>query len=68
MERVFFVKNGDLQEVNNLLQKGGRIKMIQPVAETVAAYGYHATGGMCNVEEHGNYKGTVYAYVVVEFN
>ena len=68
MERIFWVKNGDLGEVNNLLQKGGQVKMIKAVSETISAYGYHATAGMMNDEKHGNYIGDIYAYVVVEFD
>lgn len=67
MERVFFVRNGDLQEINSFLQKGGRIKMIQPVAEIVSAYAYPATESY-SPEKNGSYTGAVYAYVVVEFN
>ena len=34
MERVFWVKNGELETVNEWLQQGGRVKMIKPVSET----------------------------------
>ena len=75
MERVFWVKNGDLEEVNHWLQKGGKIKMIQAVSETIAAYGYRGYDGdkesissrWSNSETHGNYVGDIYAYVVIEF-
>ena len=67
MQRVFFVKNGELSHVNDLLQKGAKIKMIQPVSETIAAYGYSANE-WCNDEKHGSYVGDIYAYVVVEFD
>ena len=65
MERVFFVKNGELSAVNNLLQKGARIKSITPVAEPIAAYGYAA--GM-PAENNGYYVADIYAYIVVEFD
>ena len=73
MERVFWVKNGELEEVNHWLQKGGKIKLIQPVSETIAAYGYHAfdrsnTTLKDHEEAHGYYVGDVFAYIVVEFN
>ena len=67
MERIFWVKNGDLSEVNNWLQKGGRVKMIKAVSETISAYGY-ANGRDLIVSENGNYVGDIYAYVVVEFD
>ena len=67
MERIFFVKNGDLREINEWLQKGGRVKFVQPVTESVSAYGYTACE-MCCSEQQGSYKGDIYAYVVVEFN
>lgn len=66
MERIFWVKNGDLEEVNDWLQKGGRVKAIHAVSETISAYGY--AGGDTYVDEKGNYVGDIYAYVVVEFN
>lgn len=33
MEKVFWVENGDLNEVNSWLQKGGKVKMIVAVPE-----------------------------------
>lgn len=33
MEKIFWVKNGDLDEVNSWLQKGGKVKMIVAVPE-----------------------------------
>ena len=72
MEKIFFVKNGELSEVNTWLQKGGRIKSIQPVAESISAYGYaafEAEGASCyNKEKSGSYVGDIFAYVVVEFD
>lgn len=72
MERIFWIKNGELGEVNNWLQKGGRVKMIQAVSETISSYGYHAINSSIsyneNEEKHGNYVGDIYAYVVVEFD
>lgn len=66
MERVFFIKNGDLKAVNELLQKGGKIKIIQPVSEGIAAYGY--AGGEIGLANEGSYVSDIYAYIVVEFN
>lgn len=37
MEKVFFVRYGDLEKVNEALAKGGKIKMISAVGEQVAA-------------------------------
>ena len=34
MEKVFFVKNGNLDKVNEALARGGKVKMIQAVADS----------------------------------
>ena len=59
MEQVFFVRNGDLSEVNRWLQKGGRVKFIQALAETVHNGSREYTS---------DNKGDIYAYIVVEFD
>ena len=33
MEKIFFVKDDDLKEVNESLAKGGKVKMISTIAE-----------------------------------
>lgn len=55
MEKIFFVVNNNLKEVNReLYSSGGRVKMIQTVSEMVSdSSGQKSTGD-------------VYAYVVVE--
>ena len=59
MEQIFFVKNGDLSEVNKWLQKGGRVKCIQALPEPF---------------DNGSdtsplyIKGNICAYIVVEFD
>ena len=60
MERIFFVRNGDLREVNNWLQKGGRVKFIQIISEQV-----HNGADTCPLSGR---KGDICAYIVVEFN
>jgi len=67
MERIFWVKNGELSNINDWLQKGGRVKMIKPVSETIAAYGYTASESYCS-DSAGYYVGDIYAYVVIEFD
>lgn len=52
MQKVFFVKNGELDEVNAILAKGGTIVDIRPVAESV-------------IDSRSKGTGDVYAYVVV---
>lgn len=66
MEKVFWVKNGDLKEVNEQLRKGGKIKSIHAVSETIAAYGY--AGGESCQWDHDRYVGDIYAYIVIEIN
>lgn len=66
MEQIFWVKNGELGEVNQWLQKGGRVKSIHAVSETISAYGY-AAGRDIFAEDKGNFVGDIYAYVVIEF-
>ena len=60
MERIFFIKNGNLTEINNILKKGGSIKMVQPVSEVVST----SCGG--ESEEDLDFSGDVYAYIVVK--
>ena len=66
MERVFWIKNGELEEVNKYLQKGGRVKSIHAVPECISSYGY--AGGETGYEDKGNFVGDIYAYVVIEFD
>ena len=73
MEQIFWVKNGELGEVNKWLQKGGRVKMIKAVSETISSYGYSGVNGDGNMfynhsPDNGRYIGDIYAYVVVEFD
>jgi len=67
MERIFWVKNGELEEVNRWLQKGGRVKSIHPLCETITSYANNGHGTYTS-SEHGYYVGDIYAYVVVEFD
>ena len=66
MEQIFWVKNGELNEVNKYLQKGGKVKSIHAVSESVSAYGFG--GGETSLTDYGNYVGDIYAYVVIEFD
>lgn len=68
MERIFWVRNGELEEVNRWLQKGGRVKSIHPLCERITSYAHSGSGGYYNEPEHGYYTGNVYAYVIVEFD
>ncbi len=54
-EKVFFVKDNDLSQVNKCLADGGKVKFIQPVAQNVSSGG----------EGYGD-SGYVCAYIVVE--
>ena len=64
MQQVFFVVNGDLEEVNEYLAQGGRVKQIVPVAEPMAAFGY--AGGQNDFQAHEIVRGDVCCYIVVE--
>ncbi len=56
MEKIFFVRDNYLDEVNKILAKGAKVKMISTVANSIAGGG-----------EDSNYKcGDIVAYVVVE--
>ena len=70
MEKVFLIKNGELGEINKLLENGAKVKMIQPVSEYISAYGYPASNSKIscndNEEKHGNYVGNIFAYIVIE--
>lgn len=66
MEKIFWVKNGDLDPVNTFLErKKGRVKMIHPVVENIATYGY--AGGESLKHSEGHYVSETFAYVVVEY-
>ena len=66
MEKIFWVENGNLEKVNALLEKGGRVKQIYPIREPIAAYGY--AGGKSDYDTSGTYSGNIYAYIIVEFD
>lgn len=66
MEQIFLVKNGELDEVNKYLKKGGKVKSIHAVSESISSYGY--AGGETGYEDKGSYVGDIYAYIVIEFN
>lgn len=61
MEKVFFVRNDELEIVNEELKAGGKIKFICPVNEPVS----NAGGGRA----YATYDiiGNVFAYVVIEY-
>lgn len=64
MEKIFFVENGDLDEVNEYLKKGARVKYISSSAECVSAWGY-GCGEVSNYDTGVSY-GDIYAYIVLE--
>lgn len=66
MEQIFWVKNGELYEVNRWLQKGGRVKFIHVVPENFAPYSY--AGGESSWHDKGKIEDDIYAYVVIEFD
>ena len=61
MEKLFFVVNNDLEEVNKELASGGKIKFICPVNESVSNAGASNCYTACDI------VGDVFAYVVIEY-
>ena len=53
-EKLFFIIDGDLDEINDHLQKGWSVKSVHPVSESVATSGDYVV------------RGSVYAYIVLE--
>lgn len=64
MERIYFVKNDQLDEINEELQRGGKVKMIHTV------YGIdrmdHAIGPYSTEPSPSENWGNVYGYVVID--
>ncbi|MBR6107510.1 MAG: hypothetical protein IKQ39_05830 [Oscillospiraceae bacterium] len=59
MEKIYFVKNGQLREVNMELAKGGIVKHICAVTESIAMAG--------GAESDMDYsQGDIFAYIVVD--
>ena len=50
--------------MNKWLQKGGIVKSIHAVSETISSY---AAGRDIYAEDKGSFVGNIYAYVVIEF-
>jgi len=64
MEQIFFIKNGDLDVINDFLKKGWHVKSVHAVSESISAYGYSSN---LVSEEKGSYVGDIFAYIVLEF-
>ena len=60
MEKIFLVKNSDFSTIDYYLNQGWKIKLLQPVAESIAPRYIDPVG----LKEH--YTGNIYAYVVLE--
>lgn len=63
MEQIFFVKNGNLERINEFLKQGWHVKSIHAVSESVSAYGYSSD---FVAEAKGSYVGDIFAYIVLE--
>ena len=61
MEKVFFVRNDELEIVNQDLKAGGKIKFICPVNEPVSNAGRGRAYATYDI------IGDVFAYVVIEY-
>lgn len=66
MEKIFFVKNGELDKVNEYLKKGARVKHIHSSSECVSTWAY--CGGDTFGHDTGKSYGDIYAYIVLEFD
>lgn len=66
MEKIFFVENGDLDEVNAYLEKGARVKSINSSSECVSTWAY--CGGDTARYDTGESYGDIYAYIVLELD
>lgn len=77
MERIFFTRNGNLNEINNILKRGGSIKMIHAVPNVVSSSPSRiSTVSPTSMSLHYShdepedsaevYEGDVYAYIVVK--
>jgi len=66
VEKVYFVKNGDLSDVNRALSSGGKIKSISTIQEPFIAF----SGGEreYSSDSNGVYNGNVCAYIVIEYD
>ena len=73
-ERIFFVRNGNLNHINDILKKGGSIKMIHAVPEVVSTsydgkpinrLGYFGNEPQ-DSENEVTLMGDVCAYIVVK--
>lgn len=56
MQKILMVKNGELEEINNLLEEGWNVKIIKMCSESVSV------GGQSSSEMYGD----IYAYIVLE--
>lgn len=65
MEKIFFVANDDLNEVNRALSSGGKVKMIEIAPQPITSYGYG--GGRTEAFGEDVKCGNVFAYIVVEY-
>ena len=63
MQKVFYVENGDLFDVNRELQKGGTVKQIQVITTNITT-GYAHNEYRPDDYDYVNSK--VCAYIVVE--
>lgn len=68
MQKVVFVENGDLIELNNLLKDGWNVVSVQTCSEVVSSWAYGYAGGETYNHHHSDGKniGNVYAYFVIE--
>lgn len=66
MEKIFFVRNGKLDKVNEYLEKGARVKSINSSAGCVSTWAY--CGGDTHIHDTGESYGDIYAYIVLEFD
>ena len=66
MQKIFYVKNNDLTEVNKELEKGASVIMMHPISVPLSTYGY--AGGGTNYTYRGKEHGDTVLYIVLEIS
>lgn len=66
MQKIFYIRNEDVSEVNKELEKGASVVMMCPVPVPLSPYGY--AGGQTKFTYRGKEVGNTVLYVVLEIS